>query len=352
MAKPRVIIADTDIIYIIPLQQKLIEEYFGKIDLEIISERNYYEQFLSSPQKADILIISESFYTPEIQKHNIGNIFLMTEEYAEKQINAQNVTSIYKYTSIREVLNVITGKSSASLHILNSVIKKTQIILFYSASGGTGKTTIALGISECLNKSYKRVLYINAAYLQSFQALLSNTSPIVATDVYTKLAMSNRDAYSAIKSEIRSEGFCYVPPFKAALMSLGIEYAVFERIATSAQKSGDYDYIVIDTDVAFDNDKVRLIDIADKVIIVTKQNRLSAYATKTLVSNINGVGSDKYIIICNDFNEDSGNALIASDMANRFAISDYIEHLPYCDQMSVSDLANENSIQKVTFLVS
>ena len=38
MSKPKIIIADTDISYIIPLQQKFIEEYFEKIDLEIISE--------------------------------------------------------------------------------------------------------------------------------------------------------------------------------------------------------------------------------------------------------------------------------------------------------------------------
>ena len=83
MSKPKIIIADTDISYIIPLQQKFIEEYFEKIDLEIISEPSYYEHFFASPQKADVLIVSEGLYTPAIQRHNIGSIFLMTEQYAE-----------------------------------------------------------------------------------------------------------------------------------------------------------------------------------------------------------------------------------------------------------------------------
>ena len=81
MSKPRIIIADTDISYIIPLQQKFIEEYFEKIDLEIISEQNYYELFFASPQKIDMLIVSEELYTPALQRHNIGSIFLMTEQY-------------------------------------------------------------------------------------------------------------------------------------------------------------------------------------------------------------------------------------------------------------------------------
>ena len=39
MSKARVIVADTDINYIIPLQLKFAEEFFDAIDLEIISDR-------------------------------------------------------------------------------------------------------------------------------------------------------------------------------------------------------------------------------------------------------------------------------------------------------------------------
>ena len=58
MAKPRIIIADTDINYIIPLQAKFAKEFPGETDLEIITEPAYFEQLFSSPQKIDILIVS------------------------------------------------------------------------------------------------------------------------------------------------------------------------------------------------------------------------------------------------------------------------------------------------------
>ena len=207
MSKPRIIIADTDISYIIPLQQKFIEEYFEKIDLEIISESSYYERFFASPQKADVLIVSEEFYTPTLQRHNIGHIFLMTEQYAENQMSEPNVNKIYKYTSIKEIFNAIIGKGAASLRVSNAARKETQIILVCSACGGVGKTTIALGISACLNKNYKRVLYINAARLQSFQTMLSNMSPITIADVHAEMAAATDNVYSDIKHAIRNEGF-------------------------------------------------------------------------------------------------------------------------------------------------
>ena len=42
MAKPRIIIADTDISYIIPLQLKFAEDFFEKIDLEIKVRKTHH----------------------------------------------------------------------------------------------------------------------------------------------------------------------------------------------------------------------------------------------------------------------------------------------------------------------
>ena len=48
MAKPRIIIADTDISYVIPLQLKVVEDFFEKVDLEIITDKPLKELIFSS----------------------------------------------------------------------------------------------------------------------------------------------------------------------------------------------------------------------------------------------------------------------------------------------------------------
>ena len=351
MAKPRIIIADADTSYIIPLQLKFVEEFFEKFDLEIISDKGYFNELFSTPQKADILIVSEELYDSSLQRHNIGNIFLMTEQYEEDQTAELNVNRIFKYTSIKEILNEITGKSAGVLNVSNDAKKETQIVLVYSACGGAGKTTVALGISACLTKNYKRVLYINAGRLQSFQRMLDNQSAITASDVYAKLASPTENSYNDIKHIIRQELFYYLPPFKAALMSLGLNYSVYEKIAVGAKKSADYDYIIIDTDTSFDEEKAKLFDVADKVILVTKQNSASVYATNVLVSNINGSNSEKYIFVCNDFDKDSDNALISPNMSMKFSVTDYVDHIPNYDQMKPDDMSKESSIQRTAFLI-
>ncbi len=351
MAKPRIIIADTDITYIIPLQFKFVEEFFEKVDIEIITDKNYYDQLFSTPQKADVLVVSEEFYDVSLQRHNISHIFLMTEQYEDDQTGDLNVNRIFKYTSIKEILNEITGKSSAVLSDSKIAKDEPQIVLVYSACGGVGKTTVALGMSACLTKSYKRVMYINASRLQSFQRFLNNQSAITAADVYAKLANPSDNVYNEIKHVIRQELFYYLPPFKAALMSLGLRYSVYERIALGAKKSGNYDYIIIDADPSFDEDEAKLMDIADKVVIVTRQNDASVYATNVLVSNINGAATDKYLYVCNNFDKDRDNALISPNMSLRFSVSDYIDHFPHYDNMKPADFSKESSMSRTAFLI-
>lgn len=351
MAKPRIIIADTDISYIIPLQLKFVEDFFEKVELEIITDKNFFEELFAMPQRADILIVSEELYDQSMQRHNISNIFLMTEQNEEEQTVDLNVNLIFKYTSIKEIFNEIIGKSADVLNIGFEGKKETQIILVYSACGGVGKTTVAMGISACLTKNYKRVLYINAGHLQSFQRLLDNETPISTADVYTKLSNPNESIYNDIKHVLRKEQFTYLPPFKAALISLGLSYSIYEKIVLSAKKSTDFDYIVVDADSTFDEDKAKLFGISDKVIVVTEQTASAVYATNALVSNITGMGGEKYMFVCNNFKKDRDNALISPAFAMKFTVSDYIEHNERYDQMKCADLVKDSGIQKTAFFV-
>lgn len=351
MAKPRIIIADTDANYIIPLQLKFVEEFFEKVDLEIITEEDYFNELFLTPQRADILIVSEELYDSSIQRHNISHVFLMTEQYEEESTADLLVKRIFKYTSIKEIFNEIIGKSAEALNIQEKIKKETQVILVYSASGGTGKTTVAMGISGCLTQNYKNVLYINAERLQTFQNLLENKSPISTSDIYAKLNNPNDNVYGEIKHIIRKEIFNYLPPFKGALMSLGIKYSVFEKIIMSAKRSNEYDFIVVDADVAFDDEKAQIINLADKVIIVTEQTENAVCATNVLVSNINGINQEKYIFVCNKFRNDIYNALITPKLDIKFPINEYIGNFGENISVNVEMLTKQNSIRKIAFLV-
>lgn len=350
MTKPRIIMADMDYNYMVPLQLKFAEEFSDKIELEIISEKEYFEELFSSPQSAEILIVSEELYNSSLQKHNLKQVFLMTEQYEELGTAELNVNRLFKYTSIKEIFNEIMGKSAVDLNVDLESKKECQIILVYSAAGGTGKTTVSLGISACLTQSYKRVLYINASRMQYFQRIFKNQSPITGNDVYEQLGKKDKQIYSHIKHVIRKELFHYLPAFKASLLSLGLSYSVFEEIIVSAKKAHEYDYIIVDADTTFDEEKARMIGVADTVIMVTNQTENAVYATNRLISNISRTDSEKYIFVCNDLKKEEKNALISQDANLKFTVNDYIEHLHHYDDLSCEELARRGDFQKIAFL--
>ena len=192
---------------------------------------------------------------------------------------------------------------------------------------------------------------MNASHLQVFQQMLINHSPITTMDVYSRLANPGGNIYADIKHVIRKEVFNYLPPFKASLLSLGLNYSVYKEIICSAKKSGDYDFIVVDTDVTFDEAKTELIGVADRVIVVTKQSMASVVATNILVSNINGVSKEKFVFVCNDFVKEEDNALISPNIALKFSVTDYIEHIRRYDSMKPEQLSAEGGIQRTAFLI-
>ena len=352
MSRPRVIIADEDRGYIIPLQLKFVKEYFNQIDLEIITDRQYFLELFSTPQKAEILILSDELYDSSLQKHNIGYIFVMTEQSEESEAGDLNINKLYKYTSVKEIFNEIVGKSKGAFHIGSDEKQETRIILVTSANGGTGKTTIAMGVSAFLTKYYKkRVLYLNASRLQNFQYMLDNDAPVTSPEIYMKLQSPTGQIYEEIKHVLRKESFSYLPTFKAALMSVGLEYSVYGKIALSAKKSGDFDFIMIDAESALDEDKARLLDIADRVVIVTEQSVNAVEAVNALISNINGMKSDKYIFICNKFEKESYNALISPTVKLKFTVNEYVDKfvvngIPKCEKLSEKD-----GIKKTALLI-
>ncbi|MDY2632911.1 AAA family ATPase [Clostridium sp.] len=351
MSRPRVIIADADENYIVPLQLKFVKDFFDQIDLEIITDKVYFDEFFRKPQKAEILIVSDELYNPSLQRHNISNIFMMTEQYEDGYTADLNVTSLFKYTSVKEIFSNIVSKSSDSLNFIDKKKKETQIVVVTSASGGVGKTTVAMGVSACLTKNFKKVLYINASRLQSFQYMLENQMPITSPEVYTNLANPGEQIYSELKHVIRREMFSYLPAFKASLMSVGLKYSVFEKIAMSAKESNEHDFIVIDVESTFDEDKTRLLDIADKVIIVTEQSVNAVNAVNALISNINGTNSDKYVFVCNKFDKENYNALISPEMTIKFTVNEYVDNFKVNGTVKFEELSQKVGIRKVSFLV-
>lgn len=352
--KTKLVLADLDTDYIIPLQISLAKDYSEQIEIEIITDKSYFNNYFSQPQDIDILIISDELLNASINRHNIENIFVLTEQNVEKR--QQTLNFIYKYSSVKEILNEVFGQSSnlykqKSRDITSQKPRKTEVVLLYSASGGVGKTTLAMGLCACLENKYKKVLYIEGSRLQTFQHYMKDTSPLDASNLYSKINSSNAEDLSILRSCVRKEEFTYLPSFKTSLLSLGIEFKAYKKIIEYFKSLNEYDYIICDADSSFDEDCVSLIGYADSVVMVAKQYFSYAYSLNRLLSSINISNPDKFIYVCNDFVDEKENALIEHNYQSTVSINEYIRHINGCETLDITGLSENADIQKLAYLL-
>lgn len=349
MEKLRVILADEDYNYLAPLELKFIEELGNNIELEVITEKDYFGVFFSMPQTMDILVVSERLYFPDIQKHNIVSTFILMEEMDDEKSQRSGITEIFKYSSTKEIYNHIRAMSPF-LRNLQEQKGGTKVILVYSPVGGSGKTTLALGMAAYYARNYKKVLYIDAEIMNTFQQYL-DTPVWMPTAAYGEFLSKSRDVYGQIKKYIQTEVFDYLPPFSSALSLLDMDYSFYGNVIQSAKEAGEYDLIIVDTDTVFDAHKAALISQADKVLLVVTQEKTAVYTMNILMKNMSHSDSDKYICLCNDYDEKKSNALVSGEITKSFIVADYVRHFEEEATLSPVEIAKKTDIQKAALLI-
>ncbi len=347
MSKPLVVIADTDENYLMPLEYKFLETLGDKIELEIISDRAYYEEFFSAPRTAEIVAVSEKLYSRELLKHNINSLFVLAEENDAGSTAELSVSKIFKYTGVKEIFNELIYRSRDSLFD-DSSEKETKIITLYSAIGGSGKTSMGLGLASCLAQNHRRVLYVNTETIQGFSYYLADKTGMPNEGVRA-IREDKQHVYNNVKYFIRKEGFAYVPPFAAALDALNLEKSIYLNLIKNAKASKEYDFIIVDVEAGYDKEKMDFLQLADKAAIVLLQDEFSVYKTEYLLHNIDLHDREKYLFICNCFQEEKENAYVNSQMQKKFSMNEYVEYASEPIR-NIKELSMLKGIQKLAYM--
>lgn len=345
MSIPKIVLIDDDIKYVFLLQARLGEHFLSGINLEVITERNFYKEYFYEPKNIDLLIIDEKFYNQDMQKHNIKKILLLIENENIEHGNIGNVIRIYKYSNMRDIFNIINSRNIGLFHV-NQSQNITQIILVTSAAGGIGKTTIALGLSMALERDYKKVLYVDAESFQTFYYLMEAPEFLDGNEL---VELTNNDEICEyLTNHICDKEISYLPAFKNPILSVGLSFGLYKSFIESAKKSGEYDYIVIDSDSAFNEEKVELIGCADKVLFITDQSKKGCYSTNQIIKHISEVNDGKYLFICNRFVRTAKNQKHETEAD--YSISEFVEF--YSDgEVELKTLHLLSGLHRISFLL-
>lgn len=349
MGKPLVVVVEPDESYLSPLEWRISENLYETVDLEFISDKEYLEEYFRIPRTIELLIIDDGVFRQEFLRHNIKKVFILSEEMPEGDIRMQEpggqaemqVTYVFKYMNLQTLTGIVIPPEWNGGH---KEQKGTQLVAVLSAEGGAGSTTLAIGVSACLRQGLKKVLYLNLQPYQSFQYLMEDEEEL-SVESGNRLRSGGPKVYTDLKAQIKNEMFFYLPQLTYSGYAMGISDESYLMMIQAARQSGDFDYIVLDLGTHLTNGMVSLLEKVNKGIIVTRQWESSHHKLKTLLKNINVKDREKFIFVCNCFDETEENYCKKSNVAT---ITEYIEKFLECPGKAKT-LASVGSLQKLAY---
>lgn len=215
----------------------------------------------------------------------------------------------------------------------------------FSPAGGVGQTTIAAAICTLIARNFRRVLLVGTDGLQTFGCVLKGAQRLQAGTEKT-LQQKSKYTYKVIQPMIASELYDILPPFPAALASLGITQDHLLFLIDAIKSSGDYDFIVIDSGSDFTEATTRMMAAADQVLLLTAQDVHSIHKLHCLLDNIDCSDQNRFALVCNKFQAEAENHL-AGEGVRQYPHIDYVEYDTNITPQNGDYAANLQSVQKL-----
>lgn len=344
--KRKLIIADPDIDYAIKLLEQFALRYRDTIDIHIITDIDYFYGYFSRNNRCDILVVSEDFRSASFDLSQAGQVFWMSENQNVDLPSDPSVEYLYKYSTLstlmsrlcKDLRNAESGADGSS-----------HLVVVTSASGGTGKTTIATVLASMQKMLKRSVLYFNVANIQNFTHLFRDQSEIALSADPRLADQIAYSPYSSLNRYIRTDGCDYLPAFDSPLSSHEIPLSFYEDFVDKALNSGDYDVIIADVGSGDAAVQAEFLKRADHTVLITDQSGPGFHALEKLLPSLEDYKGMEISVLLNkagqseSFNSTLNLSEIHKD--SRFAFT--IDLVDNIDELNSSDLVHHPAFSKI-----
>jgi len=244
-------------------EAKKFEEYNKFIiDEEDFGQQEIIQRLVTSKGQKSIIAITNSI-------NSVSN----------KQILLTGILTHFVDSPIYSLLNKLEGLSS--IEIAKETLKekasfnKQKLIVISSASGGVGKTTIAINLADILAAKNKKVLLIDMSVYSDFAAKLQLKHNNGLNNFIASLIQNNENGeidktllnnfvYKQLMKNYSFDILYGLTSLRAEKITANV-INIFIRIISQHE----YDYVIFDTDSFMTEVNLALIDCSDHIVLVS-----------------------------------------------------------------------------------
>jgi len=292
MSKLSLAVADMDELYISRIMHFLVSRYSNRFNVSTFTKQPFLIDFLSAAdKKVDILLISPELFDSTVLIEKAETIILLCEGRTEGTVRGYD--AVYKFQHgdmlVSNIISIFSKKDRGELFIKDGT-KKTRVIAVYSPSGGSGKTSIAVGSSiQCAQKGLA-VFYLNFEHIDSLLFCSNiNRGQNLSNIIYH---LKERSQNITLKIEgtrcIDSQyNISYFEPPDSIQELNELTAEDYRHLIQQFKLMGQYDIIFVDMSSSFDSCNIALLEESDEILLILAEDYASNVKARVLSNELN-----------------------------------------------------------------
>jgi pilus assembly protein CpaE len=163
-----------------------------------------------------------------------------------------------------------TGDSGATTAVRRAAgQRRGKVIVVYSPKGGVGCTTVAINLSVSLAQKRRQTILIDSSFQFGDVSVMMNLKPSTTImDLVERIDDMDSDLMGVIAQTHESGLKALLAPTRPEMAELVTLDHMKKLIGALRQQ---YDYVILDTQSTLNDVTLTILDLADKIILVSQQ---------------------------------------------------------------------------------
>lgn len=282
--KIRVAIIDNDNNYLERISSSLGSLYADKLEVYFFTDVKVATEKITSKRNfADVVLCGVEFEVdPKIFSKNSAFAYFCDASDVESYNGCKAVGKYQRIDKIyKEILGLYSENANNTLVYKGKGNSNCNVIVFLSASGGVGTSTVAVSCAMRCCKNGQKALYLNFEKLGCTNVFFNADGAGNFDSVLYSIKSKNSNLPVKLESEVKHsyDGVDFFDDCKIALDKQSINAEDINKLLNNLILKDDYNRIIIDTDFSFDSTQLAILNKADKIIFVSDGSEISNVKT-------------------------------------------------------------------------
>lgn len=331
------VIADLDENYVNRLSNFLIDHHGSKFQVHSFTKREFFKEFVEkNVDNIDVVLVTTDLYFEELEEMGVNLVCILSDGKLPREY--KNVEILDKFQLAQSLVNNIikTYTEKTDVIITTKGTKETKTIAIYSPLSGSGKTTIALGLSQKMVSAGKKVFYLNFEDNASTNMFFDTTGSSDLSHIlfYLKAKVKNLAVkIDVTKKEDVNTGIHYFNPLKSNLELEEITSNEYSLLLNELKNLSSYDYVVVDLPSSFNEKVADILNQVDSVILTIANDLMLKAKTESVIKDFELIYERKRINLYNKLHIVQNKAKASNSLEGIFSIGrvGVDNSIPFCD---------------------